>query len=252
MVLDAVSNFVRGNLSASVTDTDTTFPVNDASIYPDPSADGEYNVVVWDASTYPRPDQDPAVEVARVTARDTTNDELTVTRGQEGTSGASHPSGSAVHLSPTAKMFSDIETTFGNFWDSANQELTADVNNSVVNTEFVYTGSSGERDETTTVDTSATTIFEADPNETGLGSGSTYICFVTNADSGDEQFSDIIQVWAGNYSVISKQSRTNAPNRTYNVPSGATVPLELSFGSGQYDVKARGSGFIENKTLVTT
>jgi len=109
MVLDQAANFVRGNLSSSVNSTQTTFPVNDASIYPDP-ANGEYNLVCWDFNTYARPDQDPNVEIVRVTGRDTTNDDLTVARAQEGTAGASHPSDSALQLSPTAKVFDDIES----------------------------------------------------------------------------------------------------------------------------------------------
>jgi len=133
MVLDAVSNFVRGLTDTAIDDTQTTIPVVDASIFPNPATAGEYNVVVWFAPDYPRPDQDPDVEVLRVTAIDTGANELTVTRAQEGTSAAAHPDQSAVHLSPTAKMFSDIEDTFADFWDSSAQELTADVNNTAVN-----------------------------------------------------------------------------------------------------------------------
>ena len=129
MVLDAVSNFVRGSTDAAVGTSDTTVSVADASIFPDPATDGEFNVVIWDVNNFPRPDQDGDVEILRVTARDTDANELTVTRGQEMTSAAAHPEGSAIHLSPTAKMFSDIESTFGDFWDAGTQELTADVNN---------------------------------------------------------------------------------------------------------------------------
>ena len=135
MVLDAVSNFVRGNTDASVGTSDTTVSVADASIFPDPATDGEFNVVIWDVNNFPRPDQDGDVEIMRVTERDTTADELTVTRGQEMTSAAAHPEGSAIHLSPTAKMFSDIESTFGDFWDAGTQELTADVNNTNTTTQ---------------------------------------------------------------------------------------------------------------------
>ena len=135
MVLDAVSNFVRGTADAEVGTEDTTVSVDDASIFPDPATDGEFNVVIWDVNNFPRPDQDGDVEIMRVTERDTTDDELTVTRGQEMTSAASHPEGSAIHLSPTAKMFSDIESTFGDFWDAGTQELTADVNNTNTTTE---------------------------------------------------------------------------------------------------------------------
>ena len=112
MVLDAVSNFVRGNTDAAIASGDTTISVADASIFPDPATDGEFNVVIWNASNFPRPDQDSDAEIVRVTGRDTGADELTVVRGQETTSDVAHPEGSAVHLSPTAKMFTDIEDTF--------------------------------------------------------------------------------------------------------------------------------------------
>ena len=140
MVLDAVSNFVRGNTDAEVGTEDTTVSVVDASIFPDPETDGEFNVVIWDVNNFPRPDQDGDVEILRVTERDTTDDELTVTRGQEMTSAAAHPEGSAIHLSPTAKMFSDIESTFGDFWDAGTQELTADVNNTNTTTQALEAG----------------------------------------------------------------------------------------------------------------
>ena len=112
LVLDAVSNFVRGNTDAAIASGDTTISVADASIFPDPATDGEFNVVIWDVNNFPRPDQDGDVEIMRVTERDTTADELTVTRAQEITSASAHPEGSAIHLSPTAKMFTDIEDTF--------------------------------------------------------------------------------------------------------------------------------------------
>jgi len=111
MALDQYANFVRGSLTAAVDNSQTTFPVNNASIFPDP-ASGNYNLVVWDVGSHPRPDQDPDVEVVRVTGRDTGTDELTVTRGQEATTGVSHPSGSALHLSYTAKLAADIETDY--------------------------------------------------------------------------------------------------------------------------------------------
>ena len=125
MVLDAVSNFVRGETDAALDDTQTTASVADASIFPDPAADGEYNLVVWDSTSHPRPDQDDGVEIVRVTARDTTDDDLTVTRAQEGTSASAHPSGSALHLSPTAKMFSDIAETFTTADDNVEEFATA-------------------------------------------------------------------------------------------------------------------------------
>jgi len=110
MALDPAANFVRGEVNGSVASGDTTFSVADASIFPDPSTEGDYNAVIWDAPSHPDPYQDPDVEIVRVTAVDTTNDDLTVTRGQESTSDVSHPSGSAIQMCPTAKMFTDIDS----------------------------------------------------------------------------------------------------------------------------------------------
>ena len=174
MVLDAVSNFVRGTADAAVGTDDTTVSVADASIFPDPSTDGEFNVVIWDANNFPRPDQDADVEILRVTERDTTDDELTVTRAQETTSAASHPEGSAIHLSPTAKMFSDIESTFGDFWNpegGENGQLTADVNNTNTTTQNLEAESgSVEKIDTgrTWQDVSASRAFNTiETNDTG-------------------------------------------------------------------------------------
>lgn len=110
MALDQAANFVVDELQSSVSDTATTLSVADASQFPDP-ANGEFNLVVFDAT---RPSKDPDVEVVRVTGRDTTNDELTVTRGKETTTAASHASGTAVELSYTAKFRDDIQTELDN------------------------------------------------------------------------------------------------------------------------------------------
>ena len=163
MVLDAVSNFVRGTSDAAIAIGDTTISVADASIFPDPATDGEFNVVIWNASNFPRPDQDANVEIVRVTARDTGSNELTVTRAQEMTSAAAHPDGSAIHLSPTAKMFSDIESTFADFWDADAQQLTGDVNNTNTTTESLEAGLvSTERSHTEQVPTFDVTTYGAE------------------------------------------------------------------------------------------
>lgn len=109
MPLDNIENFVRGDTDESVDSTQTTISVVDASIFPDPSVT-QYNLVLWDDYNYPRPDQDANVEVVRVSGRDTTNNNLTVSRGEEGTAAASHPNDSALQLSPTEKVFTDIES----------------------------------------------------------------------------------------------------------------------------------------------
>jgi len=113
MPLDQAANFVRDAAAESVDSTQTTISVGNASEFPDPAAGrGEYNAVIWDAANNPRPDQDPDVEILRVTGRDTTNDNITVTRGQENITAASHPNGSAIQVGPTAKMFDDVVTGF--------------------------------------------------------------------------------------------------------------------------------------------
>jgi len=135
MVLDQTANFVRGTVSASIASGDTTISVTDASIYPDP-ANGDYNLVLWDTNQG-RPDQDSAVEIVRVTGRDTGTDTLTVTRGQEGTSAASHPDSSALLLDATDKLLSDVDTSLEEIADFAASptEVTAPVNNDSVDTQ---------------------------------------------------------------------------------------------------------------------
>ena len=157
MVLDAVLNFVRGTADAAIASGDSTISVADASIFPDPATDGEFNVVIWNASNFPRPDQDGDAEIVRVTARDTGTNELTVTRAQEMTTAAAHPDGSAIHLSPTAKMFSDIEDTFADFWNADTQELTADVNNTNTTTEALE----AEQAKTETLEVTNETLLDA-------------------------------------------------------------------------------------------
>lgn len=108
MALDQAANFVRGTVDASISAGDTTISVTDASVFPDPS-NGNYNLILWDAATYNRPGADPDVEIVRVTGRDTTNDDLTVTRGEESTADAAHPDTSILQLGWTAKMRDDIQ-----------------------------------------------------------------------------------------------------------------------------------------------
>lgn len=154
MALDPLDNFVRGNTSAAVDSSQTTIPVADASIFPDP-ANGSYNLVLWDVDNHPRPDQDPDVEVVRVTGRDTGTDELTVTRGEEGTTGASHPSGSALHLSVTAKMFSDIESRY----TAAGEDFDGQGTSSFNNLQSVST-------EVANIDQTSAKLNSNDPNQT--------------------------------------------------------------------------------------
>ena len=108
MSLDQTQNFVRATIASAVDSADTTIDVTDSNQLPDP-ADGEYNLILWDVSTFPRPGQDPSVEVVRATALDESADTLSVDRAQENTAAADHPETAVLQLSPTAKMFADID-----------------------------------------------------------------------------------------------------------------------------------------------
>jgi len=110
MPLDQTANFARGEISAAVAAADTSITVVDGTQFPDP-ANGNYNLVIFDQTQHARPDQDPNVEIVRATSRVSTT-ELAVDRGKEGTSAADHPSGSAVLLSATAKVFQDISNGY--------------------------------------------------------------------------------------------------------------------------------------------
>ena len=108
MSLDQTQNFVRATIASAVDSADNTIDVTDSNQLPDP-AEGEYNLILWDVDTYPRPGQDPSVEVVRATALDDSTDTLSVDRGQENTAAADHPETAVLQLSPTAKMFADID-----------------------------------------------------------------------------------------------------------------------------------------------
>jgi len=117
MPLDQTANFKRIDVSGTHTNSDTTIQLEagEASKLPDP-ANGEYNLVWWNITDSKLPSDDSNVEIVRVTGRNTTNDTITVQRGQEGTSAVAHDSNGDNYkmiLSATSKMFEDIDS--GNF-----------------------------------------------------------------------------------------------------------------------------------------
>ncbi len=135
MALDQTANFVRVTVSGTHTDTDTTIQLEngEASELPDP-ANGEYNLVWWNDTEASRPSADPNVEIVRVTGRDTTNDTITVERGQEDTTAVAHDvSGDTYRmlLGATAKMFADINdvTNLSGSAGSSGQFLQTDGTN---------------------------------------------------------------------------------------------------------------------------
>jgi len=86
MGYDAVKNFALATVSTGYDDTDTTVDLASGHGAKFPSA--PFNVTWWDSTVYPDPDDDPNVEIVRVTA--ITTDQLTITRAQEGTSAKTH------------------------------------------------------------------------------------------------------------------------------------------------------------------
>ena len=110
MPLDPANNLAETELTASVSDTATTLPVADASVFPDADTEGPFNVLVWDASANINPSDAPDAEFVRVTSVDTTADELTVQRGQEDTPASAKESGSTVTDTWSVKDRDDIET----------------------------------------------------------------------------------------------------------------------------------------------
>ena len=110
-MLDPVINF--GNMEVSgayiASDTDITLSPGETSILPDPSGDGEYNLVWFDSKNYPQVYDDPKVEIVRVTS--IAGDILTVTRAQESTTATTKNTAGGEYrmiLAPTKKTIDDI------------------------------------------------------------------------------------------------------------------------------------------------
>ncbi len=124
MALDPVKNFAISRVATapSPADSGTTLVVEtgDGALFPDPSASGAYNVVI-----YPNGEQPTSTnaEIVRVTAR--TSDTMTITREQESTSARTIAEGDIVMLAITAKVVSDLSTAVtGVVTETGTQTLT--------------------------------------------------------------------------------------------------------------------------------
>lgn len=114
MALDQVENFIRVLVSEGHASGDNTISLQsgEASLLPDVSQ-GKYNLTWWDSENFSLPSEDPNVEIVRVNSIDTSNDTISVTRGQENTSATSKSTGDGEYsliLSPTAKTIEDIDS----------------------------------------------------------------------------------------------------------------------------------------------
>jgi hypothetical protein len=109
MALDPVKNFAISRVatapSPAASGTTLVVEAGDGTLFPDPSASGDYNVVI-----YPNGEQPSSTnaEIVRVTGRST--DTLTITREQESTSARTVVEGDVVMLGITAKTLSDMQT----------------------------------------------------------------------------------------------------------------------------------------------
>jgi hypothetical protein len=111
--MDPVLNFAKVTVSTGYDNDDVTIVLasGHGAKLPAPATDGAFNLVWWNSTDYTDPSDDPNVEIVRCTAR--TTDTLTVTRGQEGTSGSNKNTGDKVYkmiLTPTKKTIDDIAT----------------------------------------------------------------------------------------------------------------------------------------------
>jgi hypothetical protein len=96
MALDGVKNFSKVSTSTGYDASATSIVLasGHGAKLPDP-ATANYNLTWWDATTYPSPEDDPNVEIVRVTGKST--DTLTVTRAQEGTSASTKNTGGSTY-----------------------------------------------------------------------------------------------------------------------------------------------------------
>lgn len=110
MTYDAHKNFAYSNVatapSPATSGTSLVVTAGQGARFPQPSTDGAFNLVIWPVGSIPTSSNS---EIVRVTARST--DTLTITRTQESTVARTVIVGDQIALAPTAKLFTDIETT---------------------------------------------------------------------------------------------------------------------------------------------
>lgn len=118
--MDAVKNFGKVTVSIGYDDSATSIALSsgDGERLPNPSVDGEFNLVWWNETDYKDPSEDPNREIIRVTARST--DTLTIVRpasgndyngeGSENTASSKNTAGKTYRmiLSPTKKTIIDL------------------------------------------------------------------------------------------------------------------------------------------------
>ena len=129
-LLDPVLNFAKVEVSTGYNASATSIALasGDGAKLPQPSTDGEFNLVWWNWTDYRDPSDDPNREIVRVTARST--DTLTVTRGQESTSATTKNEAGKTYkmmLALTKKTIDDIDgAIFKNNLSASSAPTTGD------------------------------------------------------------------------------------------------------------------------------
>jgi len=95
------SNNAETTLSAGITNSATAISVTDGSVFPALSAGEHFYATITDGSN---------IEIVKVTTRSSNN--LTVVRGQDGTSGTAFASGDDIQLRVTAAALTDIPADY--------------------------------------------------------------------------------------------------------------------------------------------
>jgi len=105
--MDARKNFSYGTVatapSPATTGTSLVLESGQGALFPQPSTDGAFNIVVWVTGANPLSTNS---EIVRVTARST--DTLTIVREQEGTTARTVVVGDQVMLGITDKTINDV------------------------------------------------------------------------------------------------------------------------------------------------
>lgn len=110
--VDPVVNFGKVTVSTGydASATSVVLSAGHGATLPDPSTQGEFNLVWYNFTDYPDPTDDPNKEIVRCNARST--DTLTITRAQEGTGASTKNTGGKTYkmlLSITAKTVADVK-----------------------------------------------------------------------------------------------------------------------------------------------
>ncbi|MCS6954922.1 MAG: hypothetical protein NZM44_00995, partial [Candidatus Calescibacterium sp.] len=113
MPYDPVQNFIKVLVSGyyNSSATSITLSSGEGSKLPNPSTDGQFNLVWWNATDYQDPSDDPYKEIVRVTAK--SGDVITINRGQENTTAQPHNIPGKTYkmaLSLTKKTYDDLKS----------------------------------------------------------------------------------------------------------------------------------------------